>query len=173
MSFINSQMLCGLLLLTLAVGCGGDRPPLATASGVVTLDGGPVPGATVSFVPVDGGRAATVITDMEGRYIMNTYGDADGAIVGEHYVAVMKVGGKGADMLEQESYNEDTDEMTGANSLSPNLGGVDGPSEDAVDIESLTDYLVPKRYMDPKNSGLRITVPPEGSERLDLVLTNQ
>lgn len=160
-----------LMLLFFSVGCGSDRPPLATASGKVTMNGGPVAGATVSFVPVEGGRAATAMTDTEGVYVMNTYGDVDGAIVGDHYVAVMKVGGPGADMLEQESYNEDTDEMTGANSLSPNLGGVDGPDEDAVDIESLTEYLVPKRYMDPTNSGLRVTVPPEGSERLNLELT--
>lgn len=168
----NSQYMFAMLLLAVSVGCGGDRPPLATARGTVTLNGGAVPGATVSFVPVEGGRAATAMTDSEGNYEINTYGDEDGAIVGDHYVAVMKVGGKGADMLEQESYSEDTDEMTGANSLSPNLGGVDGDNEETVDIEAMTDYLVPKRYMDPRNSGLRVTVPPEGSERLNLELTN-
>lgn len=170
-----TQLLVSVLALV-AVGCGGsDRPPLAQAVGKVTLDGEAMAGATVTFIPVEGGRPTTSMTDAEGMYEMNTYGDDDGAPVGDHYVSVMKVGGKGASMLENEAppSDDEDDSMSGENSLSPNLGGADGRDDTTVDIESLTEYFVPKRYMDPKNSGLKVTVPPEGSDRLNLILVKE
>ena len=168
---------CVLLSVTVAIsGCGGsDRPALAHASGKVTLDGAPVEGATVTFVPEEGGRPATAITNAEGIYEMNSYSDAKGAKVGSHLVSVMKVGGKGADMLAAEAVpdplaNGGDESATGDDSLSPNMGGVDGPSDKKVDIDSLTDYLVPKKYMNADSSGLKVTVPEEGSESLDVPL---
>lgn len=170
------QLLMVFLLVVSVVGCGGsDRPPLAQAVGKVTLDGEVMAGATVTFIPVEGGRPTTSMTDAEGMFEMNTYGDDDGAPVGDHFVSVMKVGGKGASMLANEApaSSDDDDVMTGEDSLSPNLGGADGQDDTTVDIESLTDYYVPQRYMDAKNSGLRVTVPPEGSDRLNLVLVSE
>lgn len=150
--FTSRSIGSSLLLLSFVVlaGCGGDdRPPLANASGKVTLDGEPVAGATVAFVPVEGGRPATAMTDASGVYVMNTYGDEEGAAIGEHFVSVMKVGGSGASMLENEDSapaGDGDESATGTDSLSPNLGGPDGASEDAVDPASLTDYMVPARY---------------------------
>jgi len=64
------------LLMTAAAGCGSSTPAPATApvSGVVTVDGSPVPDVRVSFLPIDGtpGRGGWTKTDGEGRYDMRT-----------------------------------------------------------------------------------------------------
>ncbi len=49
------------ILLAFA-GCGPWRPATAKVSGVVLLDGEPVPEAAVTFVPEAGGRPASAST---------------------------------------------------------------------------------------------------------------
>lgn len=87
--------LCGgssaaVALLTLAVvmtGCG-RRFPMAEVSGKVTLDGKPLSGATVMFVPERGFAAAgTLQPDGTFRLISGTPGR--GAVIGSHKVAVL------------------------------------------------------------------------------------
>ena len=154
---------CSLLLLT---GCGGgDRPALAKLSGIVTLEGVPVSGATISLVPVDGGRVGTAVTDDSGRYTISTYpGDAnDGAIVGKHKVGILKIGGEGALMLTQ----EETTDIN--NELAPASGEVDGVTEAAK--EPKIEYLVPKRYVNPNESNLTVEVPAAGNENANFELT--
>jgi hypothetical protein len=64
------------LLVMSAAGCGSSTPAPETApvSGVVKLDGSPVPDLRVSFVPIDGtpGRGGWTKTDGDGRYDMRT-----------------------------------------------------------------------------------------------------
>ncbi len=94
-------MLRTLMLSTtlLAAGCGGsssdrwteNRPKTIPASGVVTLQGRPVEGASVSFVPADrAGTAAFALTDAEGRFDLNTFSEKDGAVAGQYTVTVTK-----------------------------------------------------------------------------------
>lgn len=169
-SFARSTPLILSVTLLFVAGCGGsDRPPLAEASGVLTLDGQPVAEATVSVVPVEGGRPASAITDKEGRFVLKSYADADGAAVGEYKVAVIKISGPGADALNGEAPPETTDggdEDDGSDGLST-LGGTDGSS---AKLEII--YHVPERYGDAQNSGLTLTVPEEGSDSLNLDLTS-
>ena len=73
-----------------AVGCGGGT---ANVSGVVTLDGKAVEGATVTFTPdsKDGGGVGASYgkTDAEGRFTLRTVsGDKSGAVVGKHKVTI-------------------------------------------------------------------------------------
>ncbi len=75
-STATTMALCGALAST---GCGGGGPaPVQTdmVKGVVTLDGSPVAGATVTFVPVqDGvGASATGKTDEQGNYVLTAVG---------------------------------------------------------------------------------------------------
>lgn len=82
-----------LLLAAAVAGCGGGS--VAKVSGVVTLDGAPVEGATVSFTPAsgDGGGVGGSAgkTDAEGRYTLRTVvGDRPGAAVGKHKVTISK-----------------------------------------------------------------------------------
>ena len=71
-------------------GCGGGGAPV---SGVVTLDGKPVEGATVSFTPEsgdgDGLGGSYGKTDAQGRYTLRTVAqDKPGAAVGKHRVTI-------------------------------------------------------------------------------------
>lgn len=155
--------LCSCSLAFFA-GCGAGGPDLAPASGTVTLDGVPVPDASVIFQPKAGGRPSSAITNKAGIYKMSTFEDDDGAIVGEHLVGVVKIGGEGAYALEGASPESDL------NALSPiALDSPDGASSKPKGPETI--YHVPKKYMEPSNSGLTITVPAEGSDKLDLQLT--
>ena len=165
------QSACFLSFALLISGCGGDgRPPLAPVSGVVTLSGAPVAGATISFIPVDGGRVGTALTDRQGRYEMSTFpgDDADGALLGEHRVTVMKVGGSGASKpATADGEFEDEDEDAG---LAPASGELDNSTE-VDDDEDDMQYLVPARYMNPDTSDLTITVESGGTEHGDFELT--
>jgi hypothetical protein len=80
------------LAVALAVlsGCGGGT---TTVSGVVTLDGNPVEGATVLFTPEsgDGGGVggSSGKTDAQGRYTLRTVADdRAGAARGKHKVTI-------------------------------------------------------------------------------------
>ena len=81
-----------LILLTVAVvaaGCGrGHELPTAPDSGQVTIDGTPIPKGQLIFAP-EQGRAATGIIQPDGTFVLSTYGDGDGAIVGRHTITVI------------------------------------------------------------------------------------
>lgn len=76
--------------LACLVGCGSMHPPLGIVAGRVTLDEMPVEGASVMFLPNDGGRPASGLTDAQGNYQLRTYEPNDGALVGKHRVTVIK-----------------------------------------------------------------------------------
>jgi hypothetical protein len=57
---------------------------------VVTLDGQPVDGATVSFFP-EQGRSSSAATDAQGRYDLVYVGSVRGATIGSHRVSIQKV----------------------------------------------------------------------------------
>lgn len=161
------------IVYTLIVaGCGrSDRPALAPASGIVKLDGIPVEGATVSFLPVEGGRPGSGLTDVEGRYTIKTFEDAPGGIVGEHKVAVMKVSGDGAFVQDGEDSAPVSGDVSGEDDGSDGLSQVGAPSLDGKSKEPEIVYDVPKKYINPEKSGLTVTVPAEGSDALNFELS--
>ena len=81
----------GLICIALT-GCGHKPklPPMAEVSGLVTLDGKPLPRGTVQFVPDTAGGTsgppATGNMDSTGHYELRTAG-VEGAVVGRHLVA--------------------------------------------------------------------------------------
>ena len=81
----------GLVALALAaflVGCGGGPRPVKV-TGTVTLNGEPVEGATVQFVPVkEGGRPATGLTKADGGFSLTTVENYDGALPGDYKVVI-------------------------------------------------------------------------------------
>ena len=159
---------CSLFALA---GCGGsDRPALAAASGIVTLDGTPVEGATVSYVPVTGCRPATAITDATGRYTMNAFADDEGAAVGDHKVTVMKISGPGASTLQGAAPPESTGDAS-EDDGSMGLSEIAFVEDDGNQRQPETIYHVPERYMNAETSLLTVTVPSGGSDSLDLKLT--
>ena len=88
-------VVCTLLLLV-AVGCGQSEFNLVPVSGVVTLDGEPLPEARVAFEPMStsGGDPLAIgpgsygETDATGRYELVSIDDDPGAVVGTHRVRI-------------------------------------------------------------------------------------
>ena len=70
------------------VGCGGSDSNLGKVEGVVLLNGKPVPSGKVVFQPA-AGRGAVGVIQPDGTFTMGTYGDTDGAVIGEHKVAIV------------------------------------------------------------------------------------
>lgn len=85
----------GLAVCLVLAGCGGgvsDKPTMGKVSGVVTLEGKPVAGATIEFNP-DNSRSTTgprssAVTDANGKYTMMGPGGEEGAVIGFHKVTV-------------------------------------------------------------------------------------
>lgn len=76
-------MLAGLC--SCLAGCGDDN--FGRVTGVVTLDGEPLEGATVEFQPEEGSPSYGE-TDEEGRYELMFSPDKEGAVVGKHVVRI-------------------------------------------------------------------------------------
>src|SRR5262249_29630685 len=96
----RQSMRCSMLTTLLALaacGCGGRKGPVAVA-GVVLLDGKPVAGATVSFLPTgETGRPATGLTDGQGVFRLTTSDKGDGALPGDYRVVVARLVPKAPD----------------------------------------------------------------------------
>lgn len=78
-------------MILVPVGCS-DGPTLVPVSGAVTLDGKPLEGATLSFVPLPGNPVSTAGTDAtgpDGNFKM-TYNGRAGLAPGKYSVAVSK-----------------------------------------------------------------------------------
>jgi hypothetical protein len=73
-------------LLLVCAGCGAQRT--SPVEGVVLLDGKPVAGASVQFVPQDKGRDATGETDKDGHFALSTFQPRDGAVPGSYKVII-------------------------------------------------------------------------------------
>lgn len=71
-------------------GCGSEGPEIAYVSGRVTMDGKPLAGASVVFIPEDG-RPAGARTDENGYYVLNFDERRKGAIPGKNLVRITTV----------------------------------------------------------------------------------
>jgi hypothetical protein len=79
--------LCSTLLLL--AGCGGVDDGYGRVTGVVKLDGEPLPKASVEFTPVNGvGMTSYGRTDSSGAYDMMATDDKMGAAVGVNKVRI-------------------------------------------------------------------------------------
>ncbi len=135
-----------LLLFVALLGCGGPaRPPMAKVTGVVLVDGNPIEGAAVMFVPTAGGRPALGSTNAAGEFELMTFETGDGALVGEHQVTITKKEIAGV---------VSEDGLSG--SVQP--GGIQ------------ETWLVPERYSQAATSGLTANVA-AGMKPLEFKLT--
>lgn len=70
-------------------GCGSSHlPKLGTVSGTVTLDGQPLEGATITFIP-GLGRVSRGRSGPDGVYELYYIGNEKGALLGEHRVMIV------------------------------------------------------------------------------------
>ena len=75
-----------LALVTL-VGCGADSN-MRPVTGEVLFKGKPVADAKVMFMSPASARTASGQTNPAGEFALSTFEDKDGAVIGEHRVAV-------------------------------------------------------------------------------------
>jgi hypothetical protein len=86
----------GVVIVIALSGCAKGPPPVTEVSGVVLLEGKPLPQARVEFIPDLSGFGAemnsSATTDDEGRFSLSmTYKGQPGAVVGKHRVLVAEM----------------------------------------------------------------------------------
>jgi hypothetical protein len=151
---IFGAMLVGASLL-IVTGCAPEDAPkisgLVTVSGVVTLDGKPLPNATVTFVPIskgDGETSAGGLSDSTGKYVLRTDSKNYGIKPGSYKVIISSF------VMPDGSIREITADV------SPMQLKVEGATQ-----------VVPPKYSDFIGSTLISNVTPEGGT-IDFALTS-
>jgi hypothetical protein len=130
------------LVLILFAGCGGSKT--SPVSGSVLLDGKPLAGATVQFVPQEGkGRDATGGTDASGHFTMS-----DGVFPGTYKVVITP-----ATPAAPPVQYATSDEAMSAAAKTP-------VKKDASNF--------PQKYARPDQTPLTLEVPPKGSVKFEL-----
>jgi len=136
-----------LVVAFAAASLAGCEPRVARhpVEGVVTLDGKPLKGASVAFMPKAKGCPGTAATDADGRFALREMDRHNGIAPGEYRVVVFLA-----------KYSK------------PNLGRGplqakgDGEPADAVEIvepePTIVAYVVPERYGRAETSGLRVDI---------------
>jgi hypothetical protein len=82
---------CSVVILGALAGCNSGTLPVAKTSGTITFEGKPVDGGMITFAPASSGKdnpgkPASGEVDAGGEFVLSTYGDGDGAIIGKHRV---------------------------------------------------------------------------------------
>ena len=159
-------MFLGLAVCSAALlGCNG-QPTLQTeyVEGLVTVDGEPVAEATVTFVPVTEGQgaSATGMTNAQGIYKLTAAVTGDvaavaeaGTVPGEYHVGVMK------NVVDTPISQEEAEQQV--------IEYV--PPPPGVRQEPKITFVVPQKYNNPRQSGIRVTVEP-GQNNIPLELTS-
>ncbi len=159
-------MCCSLLTTLLALGasgCGGRDGPVAV-TGVVLLDGQPVSGATVAFLPAgETGRPATGFTDAQGAFRLTTSGKGDGALPGDYRVVVTRLETKVPD---GPRWTEYWDDEKGKRKKPVQYYGMQLTS-----ARKPLRSLLPAMYGEPSRTPLRCQVPADGRVTLELAST--
>ena len=139
-----------LLLSIVLCGCGGNRT--SPVEGVVLLDGKPVAGAMIQFVPQGKGHDATAETDKDGQFAMSTFQPRDGVLPGSYKVVVSPPLGA----ADTAAYTSAEDAMSAAaKTKTPKTGG----------------QRFPQQYTRPDQTPLSQEVPVQGKLKLELKST--
>jgi hypothetical protein len=131
---------CGVLTAAaLAAGCSGGGGPVLPVNGIVTLDGKPLDGATVTFYPEGEGGRGFAKTGTDGKFVIAGMKNEAGLAPGKYKVTVsrMNLPGGGA-----------SDDPT-----SPAVGAV-------TDADIKND--LPAIYSDPSQTVLSYSVTGDG-----------
>jgi hypothetical protein len=131
--------------IVVLAGCSAER--FVPVSGVVTLNGKPLAGADVTFVPIHEDKESTKAlpsssgkTDDAGRYSLKGPKDAEGALPGKHRVSILLIDPRMIDSDKRRRASE------------PPL------------------HVLPERYN--RDTELTCDVPPEGKTDANFALTS-
>jgi hypothetical protein len=141
------RMIFALLLGVPVTGCGGGG--LVKVEGVLNLDGEPVVGAMVTFIPLaEGGRNASGQTGPGGVFHLTTLKPNDGAFPGEYKVVVQ--------------YVEAVETLPATNMRAV----FESMQKARAQKNKPPKYVIPAKYAEPGKSDLIVTIP--GRVLLDL-----
>jgi hypothetical protein len=147
---LYAQRLAALALVPVLIGCGGTGP--VKVSGTVTLNGEPVEGALVQFVPAkDGGRPATAVTGPDGGFSLTTIENQDGALPGDYKVVI--------------TYKPPV-ESGPAQSTEQGMREIMKLQEKAKKVKP--KYVIPPAYSDASKTPLTQSVPTNGPVKFDI-----
>jgi len=149
---LSAALIVAASFMALFSGCEQSRlPGLVSVSGTVSYKGQLVEGAWVTFVPSqkgNGQRAASGITNGQGRFKMTTLDPDDGVMPGEYQVKISK---------RVDATNNSAKDIA--------MGKIKSKS-DTQHIE----YLIPKVYENPAESGLSVTIEDQAQQSVDFDL---
>ncbi|QDV51736.1 transthyretin-like family protein [Gimesia fumaroli] len=139
-----------MIILVGFTGCGSDNVKLASVSGTVTMNGEPLPGATVLF------RPRTTDDDSEAKGAAESYGKTDEA--GHYELAVVMTGNRGA--------------VVGPNDVMISLDAFEEilPTYDSSGKDRRGPNPIPENYN--SKTTLEFDVPSGGAENADFKLVN-
>ncbi|MDZ7616912.1 MAG: hypothetical protein U1E05_07910 [Patescibacteria group bacterium] len=144
MRYALAPLAGAVLLMVCGCGRGDGFPPRVQVEVSVTYKGSPVAEAHVTFAPTgDGGSPAFGTTGPDGKVLLSTFGDSDGALPGAYQVGIRK-----------------TQIVSGA--AAPADDPMAMPSDPAMNRPTEFKELLPARYAAPAQSELVATVA-EGS----------
>uniref|UniRef100_A0A7C4QP63 Carboxypeptidase regulatory-like domain-containing protein n=1 Tax=Schlesneria paludicola TaxID=360056 RepID=A0A7C4QP63_9PLAN len=145
-------------------GCGGkaatdpQREPVYKASGVVTRKGAPVEGAVVQLLSTSGKPGASGVTDAQGKFVLSTYGNGDGAVEGEFVVLISK---------------PDSTSALPASGATESDDYVPPPEPTGDQVPQRPKNLLPAKYANPLQSGLKTRIDSQGDNtKLEFDLTD-
>lgn len=148
---IRTALCLSLLAASLASGCGGGqdrgkahRPATVPASGAITFNAKPLTGAIVVIQPSKpDGFGASALTDQDGKFELKSFPPDSGAVPGSYTVTIVKMDDAGSD---------------------PNA------TEDAKGRPIMQKSLIPTRFGNPTQSGLKVEIPQAGISTIQLDL---
>jgi hypothetical protein len=122
-----------------AAGCGSGGGPVLPVNGIVTLDGKPLDGATVTFYPEGGGNRGFARTGTDGRFVITGMKGEEGLPPGQYKVTVSKLN-------------------------VPTGGEIDDPTSPAIGAVTEADIKsdLPAIYSDPSKTILSYAVTGDG-----------
>jgi len=89
-----TRVVCGAFLVAamavvvVTAGCGDGRPTRVPVSGQVLIDGKPLDYGFIRLMP-QGARPATAQIGPDGRFVLKTFDNGDGVVLGSHPVVVL------------------------------------------------------------------------------------
>ncbi len=170
-SYKHMPLVVLIALMGCALGCSSgstSRIPTFRVTGTVTLNGKPVEGAVVNFIPLEGKSSAIGSSDAQGNYSLSTYAPADGAPEGQYKISISKFDGAPPPAAAAAATPPPGTLAPGGlpeDYTPPTAGGGGGPAKPAG-----LKNLLPAKFANADTSALRATVEKGGTNKFDFDL---
>jgi hypothetical protein len=170
---------CLLTLCIFVAGCSGNSSiqGLVPCQGTIKLDGKPLSGANISFVPMietASGRIGVGISDGAGNFEIFSAVGSKGVFPGEYAVVVTKY----IYATEDDRIVDKDRQTNGSNNVKFVMDGEQMKAVRTINGKEYPDDVnmqssVPSKYTDTKTSDLRVVILADGSKAIKLELTNE